>query len=202
MSKIGIFGGTFNPIHLGHIRLGQLVLDEIKLDKILYIPDNTPPHKSDKDLACGEDRLNMINISLKDHIDMESSDIELKREGKSYSFETLLELKKLYPNDELYLITGADMFLTLDKWREPETIFKTANIIGVPRVNSDFEKMEEYVENVIKPMGAKVFMLSQTVFDTASSTYVRENIDDYQKIKDMITREVYRYITEKGLYRK
>lgn len=202
MSKIGIFGGTFNPIHLGHIRLGQLVLDEIKLDKILYIPDNTPPHKSDKDLACGEDRLNMIDISLKDHVDMESSDIELKREGKSYSFETLLEFKKLYPNDELYLITGADMFLTLDKWREPETIFKTANIIGVPRVKSDFEKMEEYAEKVIKPMGAKVFMLSQTVFDTASSTYVRENIDDYQKIKDMITREVYRYITEKGLYRK
>lgn len=202
MSKIGIFGGTFNPIHLGHIRLGQLVLDEIKLDKILYIPDNTPPHKSDRNLACGEDRLNMINISLKDHVDMESSDIELKREGKSYSFETLLELKKLYPNDELYLITGADMFLTLDKWREPETIFKTANIIGVPRVKSDFEKMEEYAEKVIKPMGAKVFMLSQTVFDTASSTYVRENIDDYQKIKDMITPEVYRYITEKGLYRK
>ena len=202
MSKIGIFGGTFNPIHMGHIRLGQLVLDEIKLDKILYIPDNTPPHKSDKDLACGADRLNMIDISLKDHVDMESSDIELKREGKSYSFETLLELKKLYPNDELYLITGADMFLTLDKWREPETIFKTANIIGVPRVKSDFEKMNEYAENVIKPMGAKVFMLSQTVFDTASSTYVRENIDDYQKIKDMITPEVYRYITEKGLYRK
>ena len=202
MSKIGIFGGTFNPIHLGHIRLGQLVLKEIKLDKILYIPDNTPPHKSDKDLACGEDRLNMINISLKDYDNMESSDIELNREGKSYTFETLLELKKLYPNDELYLITGADMFLTLDKWKEPETIFKTANIIGVPRVKSDFEKMNEYAENVIKPMGAKVFMLSQTVFDTASSTYVRENIDDYQKIKDMITPEVYRYITEKGLYRK
>lgn len=202
MNKIGIFGGTFNPIHLGHIRLGQLVLDEIKLDKILYIPDNTPPHKSDKDLACGEDRLNMINISLKDFDNMESSDIELNREGKSYTFETLLELKNVYPNDELYLITGADMFLTLDKWREPETIFKTANIIGVSRVKSDFEKMEEYAENVIKPMGAKVFMLSQTVFDTASSTYVRENIDDYQKIKDMITPEVYRYITEKGLYRK
>ena len=196
MSKIGIFGGTFNPIHLGHIRLGQLVLDEIKLDKILFIPDNTPPHKSNKD------RLNMINISLKDHDDMESSDIELRREGKSYTFETLLELKNLYQNDELDLITGSDMFLTLDKWREPETIFKTANIIGVPRVDSDFEKMNEYAENVIKPMGAKVFMLSQTVFDTASSTYVRDNIDDYQKIRDMITPEVYGYITEKNLYRK
>ena len=202
MSKIGIFGGTFNPIHLGHIRLGQLVLEEIKLDKILFIPDNTPPHKSNKELASGTDRLEMINISLKDHKNMESSDIELKREGKSYTYETLLELKKQNPNDELYLITGADMFLTLDKWREPETIFETANIIGVPRVDSDFEKMEEYAENVIKPMGAKVFMLSQTVFDTASSTYVRDNIDDYQKIRDMITPEVYGYITEKNLYRK
>lgn len=202
MSKIGIFGGTFNPIHLGHIRLGQLVLEEIKLDKILFIPDNTPPHKSNKELASGTDRLEMINISLKDHKNMESSDIELRREGKSYTFETLLELKKQNPDDELYLITGADMFLTLDKWREPETIFETANIIGVPRVDSDFEKMEEYAENVIKPMGAKVFMLSQTVFDTASSTYVRDNIDDYQKIKDMITPEVYKYITENDLYRK
>ena len=202
MSKIGIFGGTFNPIHLGHIRLGQLVLEEIKLDKILFIPDNTPPHKSNKELASGTDRLEMINISLKDHKNMESSDIELRREGKSYTFETLLELKKQNPDDELYLITGADMFLTLDKWREPETIFETANIIGVPRVDSDFEKMEEYAENVIKPMGAKVFMLSQTVFDTASSTYVRDNIDDYQKIRDMITPEVYGYITEKNLYRK
>ena len=202
MSKIGIFGGTFNPIHLGHIRLGQLVLDEIKLDKILFIPDNTPPHKSNKELASGTDRLEMINISLKDHKNMESSDIELKREGKSYTYETLLELKKQNPNDELFLLTGADMFLTLDKWREPETIFNTANIIGVPRVDSDFEKMNEYAENVIKPMGAKVFMLSQTVFDTASSTYVRDNIDDYQKIRDMITPEVYGYITEKNLYRK
>ena len=143
MSKIGIFGGTFNPIHLGHIRLGQLVLDEIKLDKILYIPDNTPPHKSDKDLACGEDRLNMINISLKDHIDMESSDIELKREGKSYSFETLLELKKLYPNDELYLITGADMFMTIDEWKNPEIIFSHAVICGVPRDDDDISDLRE-----------------------------------------------------------
>ena len=202
MSKIGIFGGTFNPIHLGHIRLGQLVLEEIKLDKILFIPDNTPPHKSNKELASGTDRLEMINISLKDHKNMESSDIELKREGKSYTYETLLELKKQNPNDELFLLTGADMFLTLDKWREPKTIFKTTNIIGVPRVDSDFEKMEAYAENVIKPMGARIFMLSKTVFDTASSTYVRDNIDDYQKIRDMITPEVYGYITEKNLYRK
>ena len=202
MSKIGIYGGTFNPIHIGHIMLGQMVLDELKLDKILYIPDNTPPHKISSDLAGGADRLNMIDISLKDCPNMESCDIELKRQGKSYTYQTLLELKQLYKDDELYLITGADMFLTLDKWKEPGIIFDTASIIGVPRVKSDYEKMKAYADEVLLPMNAKTFILSHTVFDTASSTFVRENISDYQKIKEMITPEVYGYITDNKLYRK
>ena len=119
MRKTGIFGGTFNPIHLGHVRLGQMVLNDLKLDRIIYIPDNTPPHKSDKDLASGSDRLKMIELALKDCDNLEASDIELRREGKSYTYQTLLELKKMYPGDELFLITGADMFLTLDRWKEP-----------------------------------------------------------------------------------
>ncbi len=202
MSKIGVYGGTFNPIHIGHIRLGKAVFDELKLDKILYIPDNTPPHKVSNDLASGKDRLNMLDISLKDYPQMESCDIELKRQGKSYTFQTLLELKELYKNDELFLITGADMFLTLDKWKEPEIIFDTASIIGVPRVERDFEKMKAYADEVLKPMNAKTVILSHTVFDTASSTFVRENISDFQKIKEMITPEVFRYITDNKLYRK
>lgn len=202
MSKIGIYGGTFNPIHIGHIMLGKMVLDELKLDKILYIPDNTPPHKISSDLASGKDRLNMIDISLKDYPEMESCDIELKRQGKSYTYHTLLELKQLYKDDELFLITGADMFLTLDKWKEPRIIFDTASIIGVPRVKSDYEKMKTYADEVLLPMNAKTFILSHTVFDTASSTFVRENIGDYQKVKEMITPEVYGYITDNKLYRK
>lgn len=202
MSKTGIFGGTFNPVHLGHVRLGKIVLDELKLDKIIYIPDNTPPHKISSDLASGEDRLKMIDIALHDYDNMQSSDIELNREGKSFTYITLLELKKTYPADELFLITGADMFLTLDRWREPETIFRNANIVGVPRVESDFEKMNKYAGEVIKPMGARVFILSKTVFDTASSTFVRDNIDDYQRVKKMLPPGVYEYIKEKNLYRK
>ena len=202
MSKIGIYGGTFNPIHIGHIMLGKMVLDELKLDKILYIPDNTPPHKISSDLASGKDRLNMIDISLKDYPEMKSCDIELKRQGKSYTYHTLLELKQLYKDDELFLITGADMFLTLDKWKEPRIIFDTASIIGVPRVKSDYEKMKTYADEVLLPMNAKTFILSHTVFDTASSTFVRENIGDYQKVKEMITPEVYGYITDNKLYRK
>ena len=202
MRKIGVYGGTFNPIHLGHIRLGQAVLDSLRLDKILYIPDNTPPHKVSNDLASGTDRLNMIDISLKDYPKMESCDIELNRQGKSYTYQTLLELKELYKNDELFLITGADMFLTLDKWKEPRIIFDTASVIGVPRVESDFEKMKDYADKVLAPMNAETYVLPDTVFDTASSTFIRDNIDDYQKIKEMITPEVFRYITDNKLYRK
>ena len=202
MRNTGIFGGTFNPIHLGHVRLGQMVLNDLKLDRIIYIPDNTPPHKSDKDLASGSDRLKMIELALKDCGNMEASDIELRREGKSYTYQTLLELKKMYPGDELFLITGADMFLTLDRWKEPGIIFENAGIIGVPRVGSDYDRMEKYASDVIIPMGARVFMLSHTVFDAASSTFVRDNIDDYHKIADMISPEVYGYITENNLYRK
>lgn len=202
MSRIGILGGTFNPIHLGHIRLGSIVLKELKLDKIIFVPDNTPPHKSDRDLAGGIDRLNMIKLSIKDCPNLEASDIELKREGKSYTCDTLQELKKQYPCDELFLITGADMFLTLDRWMNPDVIFKNAGVIGVPRVKADFEKMKEYGKVVLEPMGARVYMLSKTVYDTASSTFVRENIGDYDKVKDMISAEVYEYIKANNLYRK
>lgn len=202
MSKIGIFGGTFNPIHLGHLKLAQSVIDEVKLDKILFVPDNTPPHKDSKDLASGTDRLNMINLLIKENDKFEASSIELEREGKSYTYETLKELKKIYPNDTLYLITGADMFLTLDKWREPKVIFENAEIIGVPRLKADLEKMKSYYVNVIKPMGAKAHILSSPVFETASSTFVRDNIDDFEKVGEMITPELYEYINANNLYRE
>lgn len=202
MSKIGIFGGTFNPIHNGHVDLAQKVLDEIELDLILFVPDNTPPHKESKSLASGIDRFNMIKLAISGRANMDTSDIELIREGKSYTYETMTELKKIYKDDSLYLITGADMFLTLAQWRKPEVIFENAGIIGVPRLKSDLKKMHSYYNEVIKPMGATAFILSSPVFETASSTFVRDNIDDYQKIKDMLSVEVYGYIVKNKLYRK
>ncbi len=202
MSKIGILGGTFNPVHLGHLRLGQAVLDELSLDKILFVPDNSPPHKESKYLADGKDRLNMINLLIKGNDKMEASSVELERQGKSYTYETLLSLKKQFPRDELFLITGADMFLTLDRWKNPEVIFRNAGIIGVPRIKSDLEKMERYGSEVLSKAGARFCILSKPVYESASSTFVRDNIGDYQKIKDMIPPEEYEYIIEKNLYRE
>ena len=113
MRKTGIIGGTFNPIHNGHILLAVYCKEKLNLDRVIFIPTYTPPHKSDKDLVSEVHRLNMCKIAVQNYVDFSVSDIEIKRKGKSYTFETLTSLKEIYPRDTLYFITGADMFLSL-----------------------------------------------------------------------------------------
>ena len=199
--KIGILGGTFNPIHNGHIQLAQYCKNELLLDKIFLIPTYTPPHKISKDLADETHRLTMCSLASENLDDFEVCDIEIKRQGKSYTFETLISLKELYPDDEFYLIMGADMFLTLDKWKNPESIFANAVIITIPRNDSDKEELEIYYNAVIKNMGAKAVILPNNV-QTVSSTFIRENIGDYNTISDLIDKKVYEYIISNNLYRK
>ena len=201
MSRIGILGGTFNPIHNGHIRLAQYCKTEMNLDRVLLIPDNTPPHKSDKELASGDDRLQMCRLACKGIDWLEVSNIELLREGKSYTYETLVSLKEIYPNDELFLIVGADMFLTLHQWKNPSVIFNCASIIAVPRDSSDRDVLLGFYEETLKPMGSNATVLPSPVM-TVSSTFIRENICEYKIIKELIAPEVYEYITSNGLYRK
>lgn len=201
MSKIGVFGGTFNPIHQGHILLTEYCKKEASLDKVLLIPDNTPPHKSDKDLASGGDRLKMCQLAAQGKTWLKVSSVELEREGKSYTYETLLSLKELYLDDELFLITGADMFLTLHEWKNPTVIFECASLIAVPRDLSDKEKLQSFYEETLKPMGARALILPQPVMEV-SSTYIRENIHDDKKVKPLLSPAVYEYICENELYRK
>ncbi len=201
MSRIGILGGTFNPIHNGHIRLAKYCKTEMKLDKVLLIPDNTPPHKSDRELASGSDRFKMCVLACKALDWLEVSEIELLREGKSYTYETLISLKEIYPSDELFLIVGADMFLTLHQWKNPSVIFNCASIIAVPRDLSDRETLLRFYQDTLRPMGAKAAVLPSSVM-TVSSTFIRDNIGEYEKIKELIAPEVYEYITTNGLYRK
>ena len=201
MSKIGIFGGTFNPIHNGHVSLGVYCKDELSLDKLMLIPTYTPPHKSSSELAEEEHRVNMCKLATEQYGYFEVSDIEIERKGKSYTYETLNSLKKIYTEDELYLIVGADMFLTLDKWKNPQSIFKNATIVAVPRNDDDKNDLVYYYDNTIKKLGAKAIVLENPVVQV-SSTYIRENIDNYQLIKSLIDSNVYEYIVKNKLYRK
>ena len=201
MSKIGVFGGTFNPIHNGHVSLGVYCKDELSLDKLMLIPTYTPPHKSSSELAEEEHRVNMCKLATEQYGYFEVSDIEIERKGKSYTYETLNSLKEIYTEDELYLIVGADMFLTLDKWKNPQSIFKNATIVAVPRNDDDKNDLVYYYDSTIKKLGAKAIVLENPVVQV-SSTYIRENIDNYQLIKSLIDSNVYEYIVKNKLYRK
>ena len=201
MSRIGVFGGTFNPIHNGHVLLCEYCKRELSLDKVLLIPDNTPPHKISPDLASGSDRLQMCRLASKELPWLEVSDIELKREGKSYTYETLASLKELYPSDELFLITGADMFLTLHQWKNPEIIFNCASLIAVPRDSSDKEKLAEFYHQVIEPMGARAYILPEPVMEV-SSTFIRDHIGNKAALEALLSPAVYEYICKRGLYQR
>lgn len=201
MSRIGILGGTFNPIHKGHIQLAGYCKEQLCFEKVLLVPDYIPPHKSGSALVSSEHRLNMCRLAIKKHEDFEISEIEINRQGKSYTFETLSSLKELYPDDELVFITGADMFMTLHSWRQSEVIFQKASIATAPRNEIGKVELEKYYNDIIKPMGAKAYILENPVIQV-SSTYVRENIYSDKNICSLIDSDVYRYIAENNLYRK
>lgn len=128
--KTGIYGGTFNPIHLGHLHILQEFIRRLSLDRVLLIPTRIPPHKQAESLAEAEDRLEMCRLAAEEITEAPVllSRLELSREGKSYTAETLEELKREFPGDEFYLLMGEDMFLTVDRWYRPETIFALAKI--------------------------------------------------------------------------
>ena len=125
--KTGICGGTFNPIHNGHLHIVEEFRRGLGLDRVLLIPTRVPPHKAAPDLASAGERFAMCRLAAQGKPWLELSDIEMRREGKSYTAETLEELSALYPQDQFYLLMGEDMFLTLGRWYRPETIFSLAS---------------------------------------------------------------------------
>ena len=140
--KTGVFGGTFNPVHKGHIMLAEYCMDSVGLDRIIMIPTAVPPHKISKNLASENDRLNMCELACKGKKNFSVSDIEIKRQGKSYTYETVTQLKEIYPDDHLYTIMGADMFLTLDRWKNPKIIFEKSSIITIPRDDENKSELD------------------------------------------------------------
>lgn len=200
MSGLGILGGTFNPIHNGHIMLAEYCKKELALDKIILIPTYTPPHKESKDLASETHRMNMCKIACKNLRGYTVSDVEIKRKGKSYTYQTLNLLKEEYPNDKFYLIMGADMFLTLHEWKNPHEIFKNAVMTVIPRDKSDCKDLKSYYNNVIMPMGAEAVILREPVIQV-SSTFVRENIYNAELLENLVDKNVFKYIEKNKLYR-
>ena len=195
--KIAIFGGSFNPVHLDHIKLAISCGEEFGLDKIIFIPTYKTPLKENSEIASADDRLNMCKLAVRDLKNLEVSDIEIKRKGLSYTSDTIKAFVKDYKN--LHIIVGADMFMTLDQWHEYEYIFENATIIAYPRNDFDCEKLRiKYDE--YKKYGCKA-LISKHRVGNISSTLIRQKIKDNQDVSDFLDGAVIEYINKRNLYR-
>ncbi len=200
--RIGVYGGTFNPIHLGHIHILREFIRRLSLKRALLIPARLPPHKEVHDLASGEDRAQMCRIAAEEieEAPVEVSDIELRSEGKSYTANTLKALSRLYPEDELFLLMGEDMFLTVDSWFSPEVIFSLAAVCASPRSEDGFLALLRKKEELERAYGARCFV-EEIPYFPVSSTELRERIRQGESISGLVPEGVERYLLEHGLYR-
>lgn len=189
--KIGVFGGTFNPVHLGHVNLAKNFKEELKLDKLIVIPTGTPPHKEANKTVSDEDRLNMCRLGFENIAQV--SDMEIKREGKSYTVLTLEELKKEYPNDDIYFLVGSDMLLSFTRWYRWEDILNMCTLCATDRDNT------ETCRNADSELFKKIIFCDFPKF-VVSSSEVREKIENKEDVTKLLTPEVLKYIKEKGLY--
>lgn len=200
MEKIGVFGGTYNPPHMGHILAAREVRNALDLDRIIFIPDSTPPHKEvPEGSPSPQQRLEMVKTAVKDEPYAVVSDIEISRPGKSYTSDTLVELRKLHPDAELYLIMGTDMFLSLHTWHEPEVICSIARIAALQREDSN--RSEEFVAQKIhleQKYGAKIHLVDNSRIEI-SSTKVRRMLI-LGGVEKYLQQPVLDIIHENGLY--
>lgn len=201
--KIGIYGGAFNPPHLGHITAARAVFELLKLDKLLVIPTGHPPHKTLPPGSPGpERRLEMTRLAMAGLGDwMEISDMELRREGNSYTADTLARVKERYPEDELWLLMGADMFLTLQAWREPERILSLAGVAAFGRTEADTEELFSVQRDFLYRTypQARIFTLTIPGVVDISSTELRERLARGEG-GGLLAPAVYGYILRERLY--
>ena len=197
--KIGIYGGTYNPPHTGHMQAALEAVRLLKLDKLLLIPDRIAPHKEiPSGSPAPEQRLQMLRIAAADCPGMEVSDIELKREGPSYSYQTVEQLRGQYPDAELILLMGTDMFLSFHTWREPERITKEATL-GVFYRGEKGEKEKILAKKrQLEEAGAKVELVENRILNI-SSTQLRRLIA-FGCAGEFLPAGVYEFIRENGLY--
>jgi nicotinate-nucleotide adenylyltransferase len=193
--RIGVFGGTFNPIHNGHVLLAKGCADRLGLERVYVIPALLPPHKAPGPLPEPEHRLNLCALAFGEDGRFAVSDMEIKRGGVSYTVDTLRELKTLYPEDRLYLILGGDMFLQLPKWRDPREIFALASVAAAPRRTEELEAMRRAADS-LQNQGADIHLYEQLPLPL-SSTQLREG---EMPMEEGMPAACLDYIRQNGLY--
>lgn len=188
--RTGLFGGTFNPIHNGHVSLAQGAKEQLKLDRVIFIPAFIPPHKSSNELADAGDRFRMIELAIAGRPGFEISRFEIEKEAKSYSIETLKYFKASYPEDaEFFFLIGADALKGLSDWKDIDKAFELCKFAVCNRPG--FQEDSRY------PDIEKIDIADVDI----SSTQIRKRIKKGESIKGLLPQTVESYIKEKNLYK-
>ena len=199
MRKVGIMGGTFDPIHIGHLILGENAYLQFGLDKVVFMPSGNPPHKKDRDGGTDLQRMDMVKLAIASNTHFEISDIEMNEDGYTYTYRTLERLVKEHPDTEYSFIIGADSLFYFDSWKNPQRIADACTLVVATRNHTSDEKLDEKIEFVRKLFNAKIEKLDTENID-CSSSQIRSWIKEGHTVKYYVPDTVINYIHTYHVY--
>lgn len=200
MLKLGILGGTFNPVHYGHLLMAERAREALGISKIIFMPTGNPPHKDLKTVATADDRLKMVELAVGNDDNFIVSKLEIDREGKTYTVDTLKQLKAQYGEDtQIFFIIGADVLMDLPKWRSAGEVANLCKFAAIQRAGYNKEEFAKQAQYLYEEFGAEIEEVEMPIIDI-SSTDIRSRLSDNLSIKFMLPDNVIKYIVEKGLY--
>ena len=193
--SICLYGGTFDPPHLGHLAIAEYIRDNLNIETVIFIPAYIAPHKIKYSVSSVEDRLKMLQLTISDHSGLQISKVEIQRKGVSYSIDTIRQIKEEMDirSKDLYLLIGADSLLEFHTWRDPDKILEESSVLVAGRPGFDIREISEEFRN-------KIQMVSAPLIDI-SATMIRRRIREGKSIRSLVPALVEDYILRKGLYR-
>lgn len=200
MARIGILGGTFDPIHNGHLWLGQKAYEQFGLDSIWFMPSGNPPHKKDHEITAGEMRRDMIKLAIRETPYFLYSNFELNREGNTYTAQTLSLLRKEYTHHQFYFIIGADSLYQIEQWFHPEQVMSQAALLVAGRVyKKEHRTLKEQIDFLTDRYQAAIYPIRFSKIDI-SSEGIRAAVREGRSVKGYVPETVEHYIMDHGLY--
>ncbi len=196
--KYGILGGTFNPIHYAHLFIANEVRELFELDKIIFMPTGTPPHKSNLNIDAFH-RYTMTKLAIADNNIFSVTDIEVLNQDISYTVDTMKRIKDHHPDIDFYFITGTDEILSLHTWKDPKTLLSLCKFVSVNRPNYANEDLEEKIKEITDKFGGEIFIVNGPEINI-SSTQIRERVKQGKTIRYLVPKEVNDYILKNKLY--
>lgn len=197
--RIGIMGGTFDPVHIAHLRLAECAYEQFELDEVLFMPSGDPPHKKNKPVLEDNHRANMVKLAIADNPHFAFSDIEIKRDGFSYTSDTLIRLCNENPDAEYYFIVGADSLNYMEKWHNPQDIFDHSVILAANREELPEEEIDKQIDFLHGLYGGRIEKLTFPNLEI-SSHMLRALVAEGQSIRYYVPESVRQYIETNNLY--